>query len=298
MKNLKNLGIAQCALLLRIGLGLTLLSGGLAKLGKLLFAATHEGMVANYMSSSGYINQFFVDYLFSSGWVSPGFFLTALSAFEFIAGLALITGIAVRSVSFMFGAMFWSFIIALPVTTTPGIEVSLKTYQSPAMLVMIRDIALSGMLFVLYNLGSGPYSLQKKFSFLPEFRPRVNWDHLGLLLRYSIGAVFIVGGAFAGMDHIKSFAHPALLLLIGIVIVSGNGTKLAGYAASLVLMWYIVTHVSLDKSIIGNLNGIKREIPLLAGAFVLGQLGGGMLFTVTGKIQEIKGMFQSKAPAA
>jgi uncharacterized membrane protein YphA (DoxX/SURF4 family) len=283
MKKIFPLSQENATFLIRIGLGLIMLSGGLAKLSKLLNPDAQAAMVGSYTGPSGYINPFFMDFLFQGGWLSPWFFLTSLSSFELLVGICLIIGFAVGPLSLLMGLLFWSFVVSLPVVTAAGVTVSVKTYTSPAMLIMIRDIALSGMLFTLYNLGSGPMSLDGKLFGCPALRKKVNWDNLGLLLRLSIGVVFLVGGVFYGMDHIKSFVTPWILIPIGLVLISGNGVKIAGYAAAIVIAWYMLTKLNLEKSLIGNMNGIKREFGLLAGAIVLSQFGGGNLFTVSGK---------------
>ena len=58
------LSFDQSAFVLRIGLGLVFLAGGLAKLSKLFVPAKQADMVNLYLSPGGYINQFFFDYLF------------------------------------------------------------------------------------------------------------------------------------------------------------------------------------------------------------------------------------------
>jgi uncharacterized membrane protein YphA (DoxX/SURF4 family) len=281
----------QAALVLRVGLGLVMFSGGLAKLSKLLAPSAQEAMVNAYMAPSGYINQFFIDYLFSDAFLTPWVFLTSLSTFEFFGGVFLIIGFAVRPVSLIFGLAFWSFIIALPVVNTPGVEVAVKTHTAPALLVMIRDVALSGMMFTIYNLGPGPFSIDKKILGISAFNRKADWDSLGLLLRLSLGVVFVVGGAFYGLSNIKAFAPGWILLPIGLVLVEGKWAKYAGYASIVVLAWYMFTHLSLDKSLIANLNGIKREFALLAAGIVLCQLGGGDRFTLKEKYTDIKSVF-------
>ena len=63
--NQKNIDLT--ALLLRVGLGLVFVIGGTSKLNLLLDSATQANMVANYMGTTGYINELFQDYLFSDG---------------------------------------------------------------------------------------------------------------------------------------------------------------------------------------------------------------------------------------
>ena len=239
------LSFDQSAFILRIGLGLVFLAGGLAKLSKLLVPAKQEDMVNLYLSAGGYINQFFFDYLFHNGilsaLMSPWLFLTALSMLEFIAGIALIIGLGVKFFSLLFALLCWSFVISLPVVNASGFEIVTKTHTAPAILVMIRDIALSGFLFILYNLGSGVWSLDEKI-FGPQVKAKeVNWDALGLLLRVSLGLVFVVGGAFYGLENIKSFAPAIILLPIGIVLLFGNGARYAGVAALFVIAWYMLS---------------------------------------------------------
>jgi len=291
-----SLSYDQAAFILRIGVGLVFVSGGLAKLSKLLMPSEQAAMVSLYMSPAGYINQFFANYLFYdgivAGFISPWFFLTSLSFLEFVAGVALIVGLGVRLFSFLFAVLCWTFVISLPVVNATGFEIAEKTHTAPAILVMIRDIALSGILLALYNLGSGVWSLDEKL-FGPIVRERkTNWDNIGLFLRLSLGFVFVIGGAFYGLENIKSFAPPYFLLPIGIILLVGNGTRYASYAAMAVMGWYMLTLLSLDKSIVGNLNSMKREFGLFASAIVLSQLGGGQNHTLSAIINEIQILFK------
>lgn len=285
----------QSAFVLRIGLGLVFLAGGLAKLSKLLVPEKQADMVGLYFSAGGYVNQFFFDYLFHdgilSGLISPWFFLTALSALELFAGIALIIGLGVKFFSLLFAFLCWTFVISLPVVNAPGFEIVSKTHTAPAILVMIRDIALSGLLFALYHLGSGVWSVDERIFGAQVKAKEVNWDGLGLLLRVSLGLVFIVGGAFYGLENIKSFAPAIILLPIGIVLLSGNGAKYAGIAAILVIAWYMLTLLSFDKGLVGNMNSVKREFALLASAIVLAVQGGGNSHTLLGMLEDVRAFF-------
>ena len=276
--------LAQAALWLRVGLGIVFVSGGWNKLGKLLDPLTKETLVGSYMSTSGYINAFFQEYLFAEGGLScltPWLFLTSLSTFELISGILLIVGLAVRPLALIYGFLLWTFVIALPVVTTPGVEVTVKTYLSPAILVQIRDICLSGLMFVLFNLGSGARSLDERLCRCPPVREAVDWNPLGVLLRLSLAAVFIVTGMFFGMDHIMTFAStPWVLLPIGLLFASGHFIRVAGAATVAVMLWYMWTKLNIDKSLIANLNSIKREFALIAAGAVAVSLGGGTYFTL------------------
>lgn len=281
----------QAALILRVGLGIVFVIGGMSKLSLLLFSATHDGMVANYMGTSGYINTIFQQFLFSGGtdsFFSPSFFLIALSTFEFFSGIALIAGFLVKPLSLFYAFLMWTFVVSLPVLTVPGVEVTVKTYTSPALFVQVRDIALSGMFFVLFNLGSGTKSIDNRF--ISESKI-INWDNLGLLLRFSLAMVFVVGGFFGAFAKISTFATwQPLLAIVALLLIFGNHKVVrgAGFAVIVVMLWYMVQKLNMDKSIIGNLNGIKREFALAACGGVLVMFGGGNLFTLPDLISRSK----------
>ena len=273
----------RLSLALRIGLGILFVVGGTFKLSSALDPSRADALVALYISDKGYINTFFLDYLFEGvlgNLLTPWLFLTALSAFELLSGIALIAGFMVRPLSLVYGLLLWTFVFSLPVTTSPGATVGEPTYMAPAMFVQIRDIGLSGLFFLLYNLGSGRYSLDQHLG-LPQPERAISWDHLGLLLRVSLGVIFLVGGFFSGMPNIKDFGVPGLLLaLIGLAMVAGVGARVAGGLFLAVIAWYIVSKISLDKSLLINLNAIKREIAFIPAAGILALLDGGRLFSL------------------
>ena len=182
----------------------------------------------------------------------------------------------VRPLALVYAFLLWTFVFSLPVVTTPGVVAEVDTYTSPALLVQVRDVCLSGLMFVLFNLGPGRRSVDRA---LPDGKGSADWNALGLLARLSLAAPLLVGGFFVGLDSIQSFATFApLLILLGAVLVSGVGVRQAALAVALVMLWYALTKLSLDKSLIGNLNGIKREFALAAVALVLFRFGGGERF--------------------
>ena len=273
---------SRIALALRIGLGSVFVIGGLAKLERLLTATKAKGIVDEYVGPLGYINQTFLDWLFASSlgtWLSPWSFLTALSAFELISGLMLLAGLLVRPLAVFWALLLWSFVFSLPVVTTPGVKPQAATYMSPAEFVQIRDIALSGFFFVLYNLGAGARSLDADRFGLPAALCR-DWDGLGLLLRLSLGAVFLVGGLFAGYNKITTFGMPGVLLaVVGAGLMAGVGVRWFAAAAVAVLLWFIASKIASASSVIGYFNSVKREFGLLAAAGILAVVDGGRWFT-------------------
>jgi uncharacterized membrane protein YphA (DoxX/SURF4 family) len=279
------------ALTLRVGLGLVFVIGGYAKLERLLTASRAKGIVEEYVGPLGYINQTFLDWLFAGhlpAFVTPWSFLTVLSAFELVSGLMLIAGLMVRPLAVLWALLLWSFVFSLPVVTTPGVKLTAATYTSPAELVQIRDIALSGFFFVLYNIGPGHRSLDADRYGLPGALGR-DWDSLGLLLRVSLAAVFLVGGLFAGFNKIATFGMPALLLTaIGIGLVAGVGVRYFAVAAAAVLVWFMLSKIADASGIVGYLNSVKREFALVAGAAVLATADGGRLFAVDKAVRSLR----------
>ncbi len=273
--------LATTALILRSGLGVVFVIGGLMKLSLLLNPATEPLILQQYLGPLGYINEPFQQYLFFEGSVlTPAIFLTSLSTFELLSGVALIIGLWVRPLSLFYGFLLWTFVIALPTHTVPDLAVGVDTYQAPAILVQIRDIALSGMMFVLFNLGAGAASLDQRW--FPHSVP-ARWQELALLLRFSLALVFIAGGFFAGFDHVPGFASPAwLLAVIGLALIAGGPLLLRTAAALVVtvMLWFIWHKLSADLGIVANLNGFKREFALAAAGLVLMLRGGGSVFTL------------------
>jgi len=282
------------AFYLRTGLGLLFIIGGLSKLSLLLGSSTHDGMVASYMGTSGYINSLFQDYLFT-GWVgellSPSLFLTSLSAFEFFSGIALVAGFLVRPLALIYGFLLWTFVIALPTMTVPGVTIDVKTYTSPSIFVQIRDIALSGVMFVLFNLGAGKYSLDYRMG---QAHRNVDWNNLGLLLRFSVGMIFIVAGFFGAFSKVPNFATAQpILAIIGLGLIFGNEkiVKISGIAVMCVMLWYILFKLNVDKGIIANLNGVKREFAIFSAGLALFFVGGGLRFTLSDILHRTQGYF-------
>ncbi|MFY0611913.1 MAG: DoxX family protein [Hyphomicrobiaceae bacterium] len=288
--------LAQVAFSLRIGLGALFVVGGVNKLSQLLSPAASDRIVASYTSTTGYINEFFMSFLFVPGTaLTPWSFLTALSAFELISGVMLLAGFLVRPVALLYAFMLWTFVIALPVVTTNGVDPGVKTYMAPAILVQIRDIALSGFMFVLYGLGSGIRSVDYRLFGAGAIKPVISWDVASVLLRLSVGIVLIVGGVFAGMPNIKTYVEPGLLLaVVGLGILwGGSVTRYAAGAVCVVVVVYMLSKVGLDKGLIGSLNAIKRELAIFAGAFVLAARECGQLWTASDVARRLADGFNS-----
>ena len=273
----------QLALALRLGLGILFITGGCWKLSRAIDPASADALVALYISDKGYINSFFLNYLFDGALgflLSPWLFLTALSTFELLSGIALVAGFLVRPLSLIYGLLLWSFVFSLPVTTSPGASIADPTYMAPAMFVQIRDIGLSGMFFVLYNLGSGAFSVDQRLA-LRQPDHAASWDHLGLLLRLSLGVIFVIGGFFAGMPNIKDFGVPGFILAVaGLAMMLGVGVRLGAAVFLAVMLYYMASKLSFDKGLLDNLNAVKREIAFVPAAVILALMDGGRLFSL------------------
>ena len=66
------------------------------------------------------------------------------------------------------------------------------------------------------------------------------------------------------------------------MLIFGNPllTRLAGAMVILVVLFYMISKLSVDKSVIANLNSVKREFALVAGGGALMMIGGGTWFTL------------------
>ena len=271
-------------------MGLVFVIGGYNKLSQLLDPDRTAAIVQSYTGGKGYINDFFMNYLFTEGsLLSPWGFLTALSTFELVSGIALIAGLMVRPLALIYAFLLWTFVFSLPVVTTPGVESTVSTYTSPAMFVQIRDIALSGFMFALLMLGSGKFCIDAKILTNGVNSEHLKWDNPGLLLRISLAAPLVIGGLFGSFANITTYATPEILLLVlGVLLTIGVKTKEVAAVTFLVMLWFIANKLSLDKSFIANLNGFKREFAMLGVSLVLAARGGGSLYTPADLSRRIK----------
>lgn len=293
--NLSPSQIDQIALILRLGLGAVFIIGGWWKLSRAIDPDRAGGLVDRYLATDGYINAFFQDYLFADGLLSPWMFLTALSAFEFLAGFALILGFGVRALAVLFGVLMWSFVAALPVLTTPGANVETSTYLTPSLIVQIRDIGLSGLFFALALMGPGRLSLDARLMNGGAPADTFTWALGGFLLRMSVAVVLLAGGAFFGLDHVKSWiGYPVVLIVLGVILMSGHGVRIAAGASVVVVVVYCAVSMSIDKTLWNNLNSIKREIAFLAAALILTRFSGGGAFQVGDFMKRPREMFLGK----
>lgn len=286
----KYLDNKDTATILRIGLGLVFIVGGYNKLSQLLDPDRSAAIVASYVGGKGYINEFFLSFLFSgNSWLTPWSFLTALSTFELISGIALIIGLMVRPLALIYAFLLWTFVFSLPVVTTPGVETTVQTYTSPAMFVQMRDIALSGFMFVLLMLGSGKFSTDERILVRGVNTENADWDKLGLLLRLSLAAPLIIGGLFGDYAQIATFAtFQPLLLVLGILLIAGIQTSTMAAVTAGIMLWFMTSKFNLDKSAIANLNGFKREFAFFAASIGIALRGGGNAYTAKDVLERVR----------
>jgi hypothetical protein len=215
-----------------------------------------------------------------------------------VSGLALVAGALVRPIAFIYAFLLWTFVIALPVTTTPGVEVSSGAILAPAMLVQVRDIALSAMMFVLLGLGAGIWSVDRWWSGGAAATPADRGDVHALLLRLALGVPLVVGGASAGMDHFVTFDAPSgLLIALGALALGGVAARWTGLAIALLILTYMAGRLDLAASLIANLNAIKREIALVAAALVLAHGGAGSLYRIDRMARDLARRIRVRATA-
>lgn len=278
------------ATILRIGLGLVFIIGGYNKLSQLLDPDRTAAIVGSYVGGKGYINELFMNFLFAGDtWLTPWGFLTALSTFELISGIALVVGLMVRPLALIYAFLLWTFVFSLPVVTTPGVETTVSTYTSPAMFVQMRDIALSGFMFALLMLGSGRFSADKRILVRGVNSENADWNKLGLLLRLSLAAPLIIGGLFGGYAQITTFStFQPILLVLGILLIAGVQTRIVAALTVAIMVWFMANKLNLDKSVIANLNGFKREFAFFAVGLVIALRGGGNAYTLADILERVR----------
>jgi uncharacterized membrane protein YphA (DoxX/SURF4 family) len=137
------------------------------------------------------------------------------------------------------------------------------------------------MFFMLFIIGAGSYSVDRRWIGDEATRSSLNWDQGGLLVRLSVAFPLLVGGAFHGEASIQTFGMPSwMLLLIAIPLILNVGARWAGVATVLVIAWFIASSFDASRSLIANMNAAKREYAFLAASVVLGFCGGGRLFSI------------------
>jgi len=100
----------------------------------------------------------------------------------------------------------------------------------------------------------------------------------------------VVGGVFAGLDHIKSWDIWApLLVVVGAALIAGVRTRAAAVAAAMGMLWFAALSIRPEASLVVNLNGFKRELALLAAGLVVAACGGGVRFTLIDIYRRVAG---------
>lgn len=129
----------------------------------------------------------------------------------------------------------------------------------------------------------------------------MDWDAPGLLLRFSLGLVFIVAGFFGDFAHVASFETSHWIsAAIGLGLIFGGKTTVRGCGLLVIgmMLWFMAHKFNFDKSIIANLNGFKREFALAAAAGVLAWLGGGERFHVKDLMRRTQDYFSREGNIA
>ena len=81
------------------------------------------------------------------------------------------------------------------------------------------------------------------------------WDNLGLLLQLSLGFMLLIGAFYSSFDDIMTFVTQSWILLIaGLLLFSGIKVQESAFVTMAIMLWYVMTKLTLDKSFIDNLN--------------------------------------------
>jgi uncharacterized membrane protein YphA (DoxX/SURF4 family) len=96
----------------------------------------------------------------------------------------------------------------------------------------------------------------------------------------------LIGAFFSSFGN---FATPSwILLVVALLLISGIKVREAAAVTMLIMLWYIMIKLTLEKSFIANPNGFKRELALFAGALVLSCGGGSNSYTPADFVRRIR----------
>lgn len=246
-------------LVLRIGLGITFVRGGL----KLALAPDPAGLAAAYLDQSkGYIAAPLADYITQNLGLQISTLLQIQGWVEIALGLLVMAGLFTTASASLMGLMYWSFTVANPVVG--AIRLS-------------RDVALMGLSFTMALVGGGRWSLDEVWLRRPgRLTERV--ESAALLLRLSLAFTLLTSTLFTGglFDNPLNTTLPrALVFLCGLLLVLGVLVRPTSLLISLWLGLIIILPTLWEEGLYPGLDSIKREIALLSGASVLILLGAG-----------------------
>ena len=274
--------IDEISQILRLGLGLALIGVGLNFTS--ISTADNFGVAAFWAAfgESGLLTQVLTPGLFEAGglgtYLTPALALEIASYFCFAAGAALILGLLVRVFSFLFALIYFvpwiiSLIEAVPFVFNIGDFGSLA-----ASTLTIRDVSMSLLFLVLFNLGSGAMSLDFKIG-LPGTGPgRVRWDAVAIKIRLPLAFLFL-GAAASDLTFGVPvyYTFPYLTLAIGVVIFFGLAPRLSGALALGVIGWHLWVVLVQVSSFGAAMDVVLPEAPFVAAAIVFMLAGGGDL---------------------
>ncbi|MHC0430982.1 zf-HC2 domain-containing protein [Streptomyces sp. O3] len=269
---------------LRVTLGTVFLIAGLKTVfPPLVELADHTALADKFTQPvTGFIAPWLAERITSLG-IPLDTFMLVKGIADTLMGLALIVGLGTRMNAAVIGLLLCGFTFAAP--EAGGVRLA-------------RDLALAVLVLALVYTGPGRWSLDRRIAasrlclaeggspprralralFRSEALPAAHRDRALLLLRIGLAIPLLTSAVFAGgpegiFDNPQNTLLPQpVLLLLGGALLLGLAPRYAMAAVAVLMAWLVVKGL-VEHWFYPGLDGIKREIPMLAAAAVYALAG-------------------------
>lgn len=241
---------------LRVGLGLVFIIGGLKLVAPTLFGlAGREALAASFTDpTTGFIAPWLAERISGDLGIAVSTFLFAQGIAEMILGLFLVAGVGTRMVALNAAVMFWLFTVAAPEAGAVRLG---------------RDVALAAVAVALVGTGGGRGSFDWRRAKRPE-PPAPRRDLALLLIRLGLAYTLLTAGVFTGgnFDNLLNTTLPVpLVVLLGLTLAAGVGPRWVMIPVAVWLVYLLPTELA-DHQLFSGLDTVKREIGLSVAALL------------------------------
>ena len=237
--------------ILRVVLGVIFILGGI----KIAFPADPEVFAAGYVDpATGWIAPVFAERITETLGISVSLFLKIQGVIEIVVGGLMVIGLFAPFTPIVMGLMFWAFIIANPVVGPVRLN---------------RDMALMGFSFATALAGGGILSLDAKYRGLQsKFSERR--DIILIMIRLGLAYALVTSSLFFGgpLNTSLNTTIPLFLVFVmGLLLAVG---VIPRWVAAAVFIWLLLPFGQsiAAKGVFWGLEGVKRELGLMAASFV------------------------------
>lgn len=260
--------LALVAVTMRLVLGINFLIAGTTNLIRLVDATSQVAFTTHLASHSGIISDFFGQIVFNTLQVPHWHFFAVSAAIVACVGFCLMIGLLTRTMTVLIALG-----IIIEITVLPG----LSPAQAPAIFLLSLQVGTLGMLAAQYCLGAGPMAIDNKL--FGRQLPDVNWNVIGLCLRWGVAYPLLIGGLFSLFTtEIPTFdSYPVITLIVGMFIAIGPKVicRIGGACVALLAIWYLSGIMDPAQSFWANLNMLRFPLIYFFAGLVLSHMGGG-----------------------